>query len=68
VSAFPADVARCPGVGSLEDGVQHWREGCEDCLRRTDMGYWGWIDPPAIIAFECELRIAPGDLPSASPS
>jgi hypothetical protein len=67
VSAFPADVARCVGVGSFEDGQQHWREGCDDCLRRTATGYWGWIDPPLVIAFECERRIPPGDLPSALP-
>jgi hypothetical protein len=68
VSALPANFVRCVAVGSFEDGEQHWREGCDDCLRRTDMGHWGWIDPPAIIAFECERRIAPGDLPSASSS
>lgn len=28
---LPADVARCHGVNV--DG--QWREGCEDCLRRT---------------------------------
>ena len=68
VTALPADVARCPGVGSFEDGEQHWREGCDDCLRRTATGEWGWIDPPPIIAFECHRRIGPDDLPSASPS
>lgn len=28
---LPADVARCPGYQA--DG--EWREGCEDCMRRT---------------------------------
>jgi hypothetical protein len=68
VSALPAEIAYCRGDSSFEDGEQHWREGCEDCLRRIATGHLGWIDPPAIIAFECERRIAPGDLPSASPS
>jgi hypothetical protein len=29
------DIARCEGVGYEEDGVISWREGCEDCVRRT---------------------------------
>lgn len=55
---LPNDIARCPGVGSEEEG---WREGCEDCQRRTaprDVQSWGVI-PPAIIVFECEYRIEP---------
>jgi hypothetical protein len=68
VSSLPADVARCNGVGSFENGEQHWREGCDAGSRRSATGYWGWIDPPAIIAFECKRRITPGNLPSASPS
>ena len=56
-------VARCPGVGEMEDGVMHWREGCADCLRRTSHGlgeveFWH-MNPPKIIAFECEYRIGP---------
>lgn len=56
---LPADVARCPGYG--EPG--EWREGCDDCLRRTEPPVdpervW-MMAPPAIIVFECELRIAP---------
>lgn len=55
---LPYDVARCPGVG--EPGA--WREGCEDCLRRTVPGRAKWqpmMQPPPIIAFECEMRIPP---------
>lgn len=57
---LPADIARC-------DGVQHegeWREGCEDCQRRTsrpDHPRLPWMTPPAIVVFECEARIAPGE-------
>lgn len=70
---LPANVARCPGYGSFEDGEQHWREGCDDCLRRTAPwaglpGGGSTMTPPPIIAFECEHRIGPGDLPSTSPS
>ena len=53
-----ADVARCPGVESEGE----WREGCFDCLRRTDRSVFPlqvWVKPPAIIVFECELRIEP---------
>jgi hypothetical protein len=67
-SAIPAHIRRCPGDGSFEDGEWHWREGCDDCLRRAATGHLGWITPPPIIVFECERRIGPGDLPSASPS
>jgi hypothetical protein len=65
MTALPQDIARCRGDGSFEDGEQHWREGCDDCLRRTAPGGQNWIIPPPIIAFECEYKIAPGDLPSA---
>jgi hypothetical protein len=61
-SHLPEDTARCRGDGCYEDGEQHWREGCEDCLRRTAPGGRVWIDPPSIIAFECEYRIRPDDL------
>jgi hypothetical protein len=56
---LPPDVARCAGVGDEDEG---WREGCDDCLRRTaelPKGFASWIEPPAIIAFECEFRIEP---------
>ena len=54
--------ARCPGSGSYEDGKWHWREGCDDCQRRIPWGGEGWIDPPPIIAFECEYRIGPDEI------
>lgn len=46
-----ADIARCAGYEV--DG--EWREGCEDCLRRTDRSDFPlqvWMVPPPIIAFE----------------
>lgn len=63
VVRLPNDVARCDGVGFNEDGRWDWREGCETCLRRTaprgDMLRTSFINPPAIIAFECEFLIEP---------
>lgn len=56
-AALPANEARCPGMG---DDVEGWREGCEDCRRRTDTKPWPFVvtmAPPPIIAFECERRI-----------
>lgn len=58
-----ADVARCPGDGSDAEG---WREGCETCLRRTSLPaspdrVW-LMDPPPVIAFECEYLIEPGEV------
>lgn len=57
-ATLPNDISRCDGVHI--DG--EWREGCEDCQRRTapppDGPTW-WITPPAIIVFECESRIPP---------
>ena len=57
------EVLGCPGDGGSEDGQWHWREGCEDCTRRTmpDPAD-GVIKPPPIIAFECELRIDPVEI------
>ena len=52
-------IARCPAIGSYEDGEWHWREGCDDCQRRVAWTRDDWIDPPPIIAFECEYRIGP---------
>ena len=56
------DIARCGGVGSDEEG---WREGCDTCLRRTaprpDIVVM--IEPPPIIAFECEYLIEPDTTP-----
>ena len=59
---LPNDIARCQGVGSDEEG---WREGCDDCLRRTSKGreeYQVYMEPPVIIAFWCECRIEAKDL------
>lgn len=61
---LPYDVARCAGVGFEGDGVMSWREGCETCLRRTDKADGERVvnmQPPAIIAFECEFLIEPED-------
>ena len=52
-----SSLARCTGVG---DDVEGWREGCEDCRRRTDPKPWPFVvamTPPPIITFECEHRI-----------
>ena len=56
-TTLPNDYARCNGVKI--DG--EWREGCEDCLRRTAPRpeIYSIIQPPPIIAFECENRIEP---------
>ena len=54
------NTARCLGSGSYEDGKWHWREGCDDCQRRYGWA-GGWIEPPPIIAFECEYRIGPDE-------
>ena len=58
VRRLAQDVARCTGSG--EPG--EWREGCDDCLRRTDRStspLQAWMAPPLIVVFECEARIAP---------
>jgi len=54
---LPFDVHRCPG--SQAEG--QWREGCEDCLRRTSPPgpQSPWQEPPPIVVFECESRIEP---------
>ena len=60
VRAHGWEVLGCPGDGYREDGRWDWREGCEDCTRRTRPDPAdGVIEPPPIIAFECELRIEP---------
>jgi len=54
---LPYDIARCSGSGSDEES---WREGCETCLRRTSEGHperQVQMEPPAVIAFECEYLI-----------
>jgi len=58
---LPNDIARCSGVGSDEEG---WREGCEDCQRRTAESTSAVVAhmlPPAFIVFFCESRIAPSN-------
>ena len=60
---LPANVERCSGV---EDDSGGWRDGCEDCMRRTDRSAFpltAWMVPPLIVVFECEARIAPGEKP-----
>lgn len=56
---LPADVARC--AGDRSDG--QWREGCEECLRRTsppaDPERFWTMTPPVLVVFECAARIAP---------
>lgn len=55
---LPRYIARCPGVGSDDEG---WREGCEKCLRRTvpveSPHQVPPMEPPLIIAFWCEYLI-----------
>jgi len=65
MNTLPNDAARCNGVGSEEDGEWNWREGCEDCLRRTAPrdGVDSFIEPPMIIAFWCEWHIEPDGKP-----
>lgn len=61
------DFSRCIGVGFADDEVPStidWREGCDDCLRRTTpcaKPNQKLIDPPSIIVFECEFYISPED-------
>ena len=57
--SLPYDTARCAGV--QYDGI--WREGCDDCLRRTSPAgpMSPSIDAPLLVVFECEYRIEPGD-------
>jgi hypothetical protein len=60
VRAHGWEVLGCPGAGIEEDGQFDWAYGCADCLRRTRPDPAdGVVEPPAVIAFECELRIEP---------
>jgi hypothetical protein len=60
VRAHGWEVLGCPGAGIQEDGQFDWAYGCADCLRRVRPDPAdGVIEPPAVIAFECELRIEP---------
>ena len=64
---IPHDVSRCAGV--QYDG--EWREGCDDCLRRTSPGdpeLQRQMEPPLIVVFECEYRIGPREVEHADPS
>ena len=57
---LPFDDSRCAGVQYDGD----WREGCEDCLRRTSPGdteRQAWMEAPLIIVFWCEYRIGTED-------
>jgi len=56
---LPNNVSRCSGVNYEGD----WRDGCEDCLRRTSKSgpRTLWIEPPLVVVFECEYRIEPLD-------
>lgn len=58
-ATLPYDIARCAGY---EPEPGEWREGCEDCLRRTDRPETSrlvWMEPPSIVVIECEYRIDP---------
>lgn len=58
---LPADVARCPGIGSDAEG---WHDECQDCRRRTCRpGYERqvWMSPPPLVVFFCEFLIEPGE-------
>jgi hypothetical protein len=60
IRAHGWEVLGCPGAGIQEDGKFDWAYGCADCLRRVRPNPAdGVIEPPAVIAFECELRIEP---------
>ena len=62
--ALPYDTARCAGV--QYDG--EWREGCDDCMRRTAIdedfkkgagARIVYMTPPALVVFWCEFHIEP---------
>ncbi|MFY7914556.1 MAG: hypothetical protein ACOVPA_07785 [Rubrivivax sp.] len=50
-------------MSDTDDAGTHWRDGCEDCLRRTSPPanpHWQpWISPPAILVFFCPHYIEP---------
>ena len=61
-SRLANDIARCDGMRLEENnGEWFWREGCENCLRRTAPRPERvvMIAPPPVIAFECEHLIEP---------
>ena len=54
------EVLGCPGAGIQEDRQFDWAYGCADCQRRVRPDpAGGVVEPPPIVAFECELRIEP---------
>lgn len=54
-----SEIAPCPGDSYIEDDELYWREGCEDCLRRTNPDRTlPPVQLPLIIVFECECRIS----------
>jgi len=59
--SIPYDTARCAGV--QYDGI--WREGCDDCLRRTSPGrdQWQTYIAPHNGEGPCPSRIGPRDVP-----
>ncbi len=60
VRAHGWEVLGCPGAGILEDGQFDWAYGCADCLRRVRPDPAdGVVEPPGIVAFECDLKIEP---------
>ena len=60
VRAHGWEVLGCPGAGVQEDGQFDWAYGCADCQRRVGPDpVDGVVEPPPIVAFECELRIEP---------
>ena len=50
----------CAGAAYLTDEGD-WREGCEDCRRRTDLPHdrQTYMMTPTLVVFECYARIAP---------
>ena len=60
VRAHGWEVLGCPGAGVQEDGEFDWAYGCADCQRRLRPDPAdGVVEPPPIVAYECELRIEP---------
>jgi hypothetical protein len=65
---LPYHVPRCKGVRYIEDDETYWREGCEQCLRRTSPPNPNpeqqWVEPPTIITFFCEYLLEESDVQS----
>lgn len=63
MKTLPPHYARCEGVFFIEDGEIDYREGCKNCLRRIAPHPYCeiWMEPPPIIAFECEYLIEDDD-------